>query len=601
MKLLKQIKKIISYYTWAFKIAINEKKSWMISAVVAYSLIFLMPNIELIISKLILERIESQQISISYIAVLLSLAFIVYVSIDIGNVIYMLFYEKIRYVISNKLFEKVMWKANSLSLEVYDTAEGNEFLERLILSSRYDLHNLISSNLTFYSEITQVAVYVIMILMVAPIMAIPMVVVSIVPYCYRMNEAEENSNLEYNIQGLKRKNNYLDSIMTDGKAIKEFRIYNSFNKVKKKWENICQTLFNKRYRHFLKWNRLKVFYNCASQLLNLIILALLIIFKYSGYMDFSTVFFLWNCQMGLNQAVRWFATIVPNSYDAVRKIEECRSFIEQSVCDEIDSNKEDLHNAEGTNQFEIQISHVYYKYEQGDFEIKDVCLQLQQNKVVALLGENGSGKSTLIKLILGLYSPCSGTIRYLIGGKDISPKDFFSCTFQDYSSYHLSLRENVGFGNINYVNDDRRIELHLSEANCQDVFEYADYNLDTILGRLFDLNGKELSGGQWQRLANARAFYSQRCVLIFDEPTARLDPLAELEQIKDIKNIVSGKTIILVSHRIGFARMADTIYYMEKGKILECGSHNELIKKRGPYYNLFESQAQWYDWDDYDD
>ena len=601
MKKWKSLKKIISYYTWALKMAFREKKGWMLFYLVSYSLFFLLPNVELIVNKAILGHIENQQLSISFLSVSLGLFLLISVLADVGNVVYMLFYEKIKYVISNKLFEKVIRRINTFSLDIYEKAEDNEYLERLILSSRYDLHNLISNNLTFYSEIIQTMVYIIMIFVVSPAMVIPMLLVSAIPYCYRMNEAEEDSDLDYNLQSSRRQMDYLNSIMTDGKTIKELRLYHSFGKIHQKWQRIYQSVFLKRYNHFLKWKRRKTLYSCISQILNLGILALLFALNYNNCIDFSSLFFLWQCQMGLNQAVRWFATIVPNSYGTVRKIEECRTFIEQSIADEIKEEENVSLEELLPHSFEIQLSHVYYKYEKSNFEIKDICLQIQQNKIIALLGENGSGKSTLIKLILGLYSPDYGEIKYTIDGKEQSPKKFFSCAFQDYASYHLSLRENVGLGNISNMDADERLMMHLKEVECQDVLDTADGNLDTILGKLFDLKGKELSGGQWQRLANARALYSDRLIFVFDEPTARLDPLAELEQIKNIRKIMLGKTIILVSHRIGFARTADIIYYMQDGQILEQGSHDDLINEKGQYYYLFKSQAQWYDWEDYNE
>ena len=268
MKKWKSLKKIISYYTWALKMAFREKKGWMLFYLVSYSLFFLLPNVELIVNKAILGHIENQQLSISFLSVSLGLFLLISVLADVGNVVYMLFYEKIKYVISNKLFEKVIRRINTFSLDIYEKAEDNEYLERLILSSRYDLHNLISNNLTFYSEIIQTMVYIIMIFVVSPAMVIPMLLVSAIPYCYRMNEAEEDSDLDYNLQSSRRQMDYLNSIMTDGKTIKELRLYHSFGKIHQKWQRIYQSVFLQLYKSNIKSGNSSVAFRIKLQQLH---------------------------------------------------------------------------------------------------------------------------------------------------------------------------------------------------------------------------------------------------------------------------------------------------------------------------------------------
>ncbi len=609
----KAFKKIISYYTWALKIAVKEKGMWVFLVIFSYIGIRLMPNVELMISKTILSQIEKEQRHGLYLGVLLVGLLLVFILVDVGNVIYMLFYEKIRYVVSNHLFEKVVARLNRQKLSMYEKTEGNEFAERLVSSARYDLHNLISGNLSFYATAMEALVYVVMIAAVAPGMMLPMLLVSLAPYCRRMNEAEEESALSYELQPAERQMEYYNKLMTDGKVIKELRLYHSFPKVCRKWENAYRTAFEKRSAHFSKWNGRKAVYKSVSHVLKLGILTLTILLYYKKQISFSTLFFLWQCQTGLNASVGWIATVMPNSYGSVRRMEECRSFIEEALKEDVQNDqntanskvhtgavsaavKQDTYTADDT---EIQLSHVGFQYEEGTFAIKDVSLQLKQNEILALLGENGSGKSTLIKLILGLYQPDSGEIYYMANGKEQSAGDFFGCVFQDYASYHLTLRENAGLGSVADIDASERIKTHLQEVNCQDILDGVNGNLEMTLGKLFDLEGKELSKGQWQRLANARALYGEHFALVFDEPTANLDPMAELAQMRELRKKLEGKTVILVSHRIGFARIADSICYMEDGKIVEKGSHNALMQKKGRYYELFQSQAQWYDWREY--
>ena len=611
MERWRALKKIIFYYTWALKAAMREKRTWMLMILVSYVVISLSPNVELIVSKAILSRMESQEQYFPYVFILLGILLLVFISSDVGNVIYMLFYEKIRYSISNKLFERVMRRISRLSMDAYEKTENNEFLERLVSASRYDLHNLISSNMSFYATITQTLAYLAMIISASPVLALPMLLVAVIPYCYRMNEAKEKTDLDYELQGAGRRMEYLGKLMTEGKFLKELRLYGSFQKVHQKWQGTYGAAAQKRYGHFTKWNRRKFFYGCFGQILDIGILVLFVVMYYHNKINFSTLFFLWQCQANLNKSVGWFASIVPNSYEAVRRIEECLGFIEGALSEEKaeeetegrselseksdDSQAQKYGKKAVEENFGIRLSHVCYQYAEGGFSIKDVSLEIKQNQMIALLGENGSGKSTLIKLILGLYPCSSGEIRYIADGREQAAETFFGCAFQDYASYHLSLRENVGLGNLAAMKDDKKMQLHLWESNCQDIVDDVGGDLDATLGRLFDLKGKGLSGGQWQRLANARALYSERLALVFDEPTVRLDPIAELEQMEHIRKKLQGRTVILVSHRIGFARIADTICYMEDGRILESGSHDSLMSQQGRYYRLFRTQAQWYE------
>lgn len=601
----KSFKKIVAYYTWALKMAMKERRIWMILVLGFYIIIFLMPNAELLIGKAVLSHMEEGQSATAYLAALLGLLLFTLVLVDVGNVIYMLFYEKIRYVISNQLFEKVLRRMNSQPLNAYESTEDYERMERLVAAARYDLHNLISGNLSFYATIFQTLVYVVMVAATVPVMTAPMLLVALVPYCYRMDEAEEETELEYGLQSENRQAEYLTSLIADGKAQKELRLYGSFSKVYQKWRKVYQNIYKKRYAHFQKWNGRKALYQCIGCVLKIGILMAGIALYYYKQISFSTMFFLYQCQAGLSTSVGWFASIVPNGYGAACRMDECRKFIDDAVNEdglgEAQENKTTEENVGGPGHWEIRLSHVSFQYPKGGFGIRDISLTIGHCQVIALLGENGSGKTTLTKLIMGLYKPDSGQIQYFANGEECKADQFFSCVFQDYATYHLTLRENVGLGDVERIRNDGEIREHMRNILCGDILDDVGGDLEQTLGKMFDLEGKELSGGQWQRLANARALYGSRLALVFDEPTARLDPLAELKQMKEIQEKFQGRTVILVSHRIGFARMADVICYMKNGEIVETGNHESLMNRRENYYELFRTQAQWYDMEDYDE
>lgn len=223
---------------------------------------------------------------------------------------------------------------------------------------------------------------------------------------------------------------------------------------------------------------------------------------------------------------------------------------------------------------------------------------VKKGEIVALLGENGSGKSTLIKLLLGVYFPDRGNVRVFgeeAGKSEEYIREHIGVVFQDFCNYPFTLRENVGFGEVREIERDERIMDSLQFAGADRILQKAE-TLDRMLGRSIEQDGIELSGGEWQRLAIARAYMGMREILIFDEPAAKLDPLSEEKQFASIMKYAreNGKTVILVSHRVGFARMADRILYLKDGKLTESGTHGELMALRGDYARMFAAQREMY-------
>ncbi len=246
----------------------------------------------------------------------------------------------------------------------------------------------------------------------------------------------------------------------------------------------------------------------------------------------------------------------------------------------------------------IEFQGVWFQYpDREDWAISDLSLTIEPGKKLALVGENGAGKTTLIKLLTRLYEPTRGTI--LFRGVDIryfSPEEIHrrvSAIFQDFVRYQVPLSENIGFGAIEHLDDQPRIEAAALKSGADEVARALPESYKTMLGRWFD-SGQELSGGQWQKIALGRAFMGDGEVLILDEPTAALDAAAEYDIFQRFKELSNGKMAILVSHRFSTVRMADRIAVLKGGKIEELGSHAELVARGGTYAGLFELQAQGY-------
>ncbi len=228
--------------------------------------------------------------------------------------------------------------------------------------------------------------------------------------------------------------------------------------------------------------------------------------------------------------------------------------------------------------------------------LRGVSFTLAPGEKVALVGENGAGKTTLVHLLLGLYAPTSGTIQ--VGDRDlrtVDPAGLWARTgavFQDFMRYHLTVRENIGFGSVERAADPRAVDRAARAGGAAGFVAELPERYETVLGPTF--GGRDLSVGQWQRVATARGLMPGGDLLVLDEPTAALDAKAEAEVYRAFAEHADGRTAILISHRMGFARLADRILVLKEGKLVEQGTHEDLVHQGGEYAQLFAAQAQWY-------
>jgi ATP-binding cassette subfamily B protein len=231
------------------------------------------------------------------------------------------------------------------------------------------------------------------------------------------------------------------------------------------------------------------------------------------------------------------------------------------------------------------------------FVVRNINFRLQAGEKVALIGENGAGKTTLVKLLARLYDPTEG--RVLLDGVDLRDYDVedlrreIGVIFQDYMRYDAIVRENIGFGKIEALGEQDRIESAALKSLAKSVIDRLTGGFDQMVGRRFD-GGVDLSGGEWQKLALARAYMRDAQLLILDEPTATLDARAEYEVFQRFSELTRGRMAVLISHRFSTVRMADRILVLADGQIQEQGTHKELLAVRGHYAELFELQAEGY-------
>ncbi|URZ18166.1 ABC transporter ATP-binding protein [Clostridium felsineum] len=399
-----------------------------------------------------------------------------------------------------------------------------------------------------------------------------------------------------------RISDYYYGLVFDYALAREYRTLNLNKIIKKKWNSIVVPMNLKNMKlqnnNEFRWNMLA--------LINMI-------FKFSSI--FVAFIMVKNKSLTIGEIVLFisvFDQLSNGSIKVGREFMDAYGYLEdlgfQKDLISLDFSKEYLpkNNIEkvakdykNQESIEFEMKNVSYSYDNSDKEVlKNVSLKIHKGETIALVGNNGAGKSTLIKILLGFYKPTSGEI--LFEGKNYDEIDLkklvnkIGVTFQDYAKFEFTLRENIAFGDLSKIKHDNVILEACKKGGINKILSRMNGNLDAHIGKWYESKGTNFSGGEWQRIAASRAYISDRDILIMDEPASALDPIAEMKQFNNIKSVSRGKTAILISHRIGFARLADKIAVLQDGKLVEFGDHDELISLKGSYYKMFIDQAKWY-------
>ena len=260
---------------------------------------------------------------------------------------------------------------------------------------------------------------------------------------------------------------------------------------------------------------------------------------------------------------------------------------ESSVSNTTETHQEGPSPVSEAGEMTVAMNDLSFQYPSAVTQtLKEVTAKIAPGEIVALVGKNGAGKTTLANILLGLYAPDSGTLTFSQSATT-SEKPTTSAVFQDFVRFLLPVRDNVGFADLNRMQDDNHLRHTLDRAGSTFSQE-----LDTWLGHEF--GGRDVSGGEWLRLAVARGLFRQSQFVVFDEPTAAIDPVAEVEMIRELLTKDESRTTLVISHRLGVARLCDRILVLDEGQLVEDGTHEELLAMGGLYTEMWDAQASWY-------
>lgn len=462
-----------------------------------------------------------------------------------------------------------------------------------VMSNNTGVEGVYHTLLGLFGRLTAFVGYISIVLFLSPWILLFLIINVLISYALTMRVKKYEYSQKEKAADKDRRTFYVFDTMYDFAYGKDIRIYDL--------KNILIDKFKK-----FRGERIDISNDVQEKQLKVKIVDVILLvireFVVYGYLIYNVLF----TGMGIGDFTMYFSTIngfgdwmkgilddLANIKAQNMYLDDMREFLEIKS-----ENKEKTRDIPIDSSYEIEFKNVSFKYPKTDKYIyKNLSLKIKKGQRLAIVGINGAGKTTFVKLLCRLYEPTSGEI--LINGvniKDFSKEEYYkilSVVFQDIKTFAFTVAENVSLENLEDV--DREKVLHcIEKAGVGDKINSLQKGIDTSLLKILDGEGVELSGGENQKLALARALYKNGKIVILDEPTSALDAVAEYNIYKGFDELIGDKTAIYISHRLASTKFCDVIAFFENGEIVEYGTHEELLKKNGKYSDMFNIQAQYY-------
>ncbi len=495
--------------------------------------------------------------------------------------------------------KQIMEKSREIDLASFDNAAFYEKMENAEREAGHRPLHILTETLGIISSVIELISFLIVLLSVPGLSWITFVVILVSVPSAVINFIYRRKNFRYMRFSSKerRQMNYFSGVLVDKDLVKEVRLYDLADSFIGRYFTAFKTYYKGLRKLILSESAWHIFFSIITGGTNLVF-----------YIIIAKQVFTGDILIGDYQlytgAIASVATCISTLISATGTVYEGTLFIDNLIA--FMNEKQTIkpvalpaetvqHGTEHTIEFE----NVSFRYPGTQRDVlKNVSFTIQPGETLALVGLNGAGKTTLIKLLTRLYDPTAG--RILLDGKDLKTYDIkslyqtFGIIFQDFGKYALTVEENIRLGNIHRDAPMDVVRYASEQSTASAYIDQLAKGYDTPLMRIFEQDGLELSIGQWQKLAIARAFYADSDIMILDEPTASLDPMAEQEIFNQFDRLRNNKTTVFVSHRLSSATVADQIIVIENGCLIEKGSHKELMEQKGKYFELFTTQSKRY-------
>ena len=493
------------------------------------------------------------------------------------------FAVKLNYRLNNRINYVINKKLSVIRAELYEDKAVFDLISRVRENITFETINTFGNVLALFMMIITTISYIGIISTINCYLPI-IITCSLVPYCI-LFFFQQRKKYEQNVElsDKRRYVNYLNSVLTERENAKDIRTFESLDYIKGKVQKEREKVYIVEKRLAIKQLRENILVNIFQYG----IIGTTLFWGYCKYRDgnitLGDIMLIITALQGIISSFSSIADNFMSMSDFSFNLKDWKTFI--------DLEEEPLINID-LKSFDLQLENVSFVYPGSEKKVlNNINLHIKEGEKVAIVGENGSGKTTLLYLLLGIYEPTTGVVK--IGKENLQNvlRDYrkkVSCLFQDYIKYQMSIEDNVFLNrqiSKKYIN--KFVEKNDFIKNFPEMEK-------TMLGKINDL-GIELSGGQWQKLAISRALVKPETkILIMDEPVASLDPKSENDLYENFDDICQKKSLILISHRLGVTRLCDKIIVMKEGRIIEQGSHNQLMAVKGEYYKMFTAQQQFY-------